>query len=49
MLKKIALAALFAITFSVGVMGQTNAQTLVQKAPASPVPQGLCGIGRIGC
>ncbi len=41
MLKKIALTALFAITFAVGI-GAAQAKT---KAPGAPVPHGLCPSG----
>ncbi len=38
MLKKIALSALFAITFSVGI-GAAQARV---HAPQAPIPQGFC-------
>lgn len=43
MLKKIALAGLFAITFAVG-MGAAQATTKM-KAPTSPAPHWLCPPG----
>lgn len=44
MLKKITLAALFAITFSAGVTA-ASARSLTNKAPTAPVPHGLCPKG----
>ncbi len=44
MLKKITLAALFAITFSVGAAA-ASARSLTMPAPTAPVPQGFCPIG----
>lgn len=44
MLKKIALAALFAITFTVGASA-ANARTMTKHAPTAPVPQGFCPWG----
>ncbi|HXU64685.1 MAG TPA: hypothetical protein VN962_23455 [Polyangia bacterium] len=47
MLKKIALAALFAITFAVDI-GAAHARTSSIKTPHAPIaPQGLCGKGTI--
>jgi len=43
MLKKITLAALFAITFTVGASA-ASARPVV-KAPSAPVPQGMCPAG----
>jgi hypothetical protein len=41
MLKRIALAALFAITFTVGA-GAASARNLTKHAPTAPAPQGFC-------
>jgi hypothetical protein len=44
MLKKITLAALFAITFTVGA-GLAQARTAKNSAPTAPVPHALCPMG----
>lgn len=41
MLKKITLAVLFAITFTVGV-GAANARSMKKPVPTAPAPQGFC-------
>ncbi|HXJ23717.1 MAG TPA: hypothetical protein VMT03_26105 [Polyangia bacterium] len=41
MLKKIALTALFAITFAVG-MGAASARTKAEIKPTASTPQGFC-------
>lgn len=49
MLKKIALTALFAITFAVGI-GAAQAKTTSaasKTAPRPPAPQFLCGWGMV--